>query len=97
MSQLPAILYVSPSLHVGIPIGTPRLWDLSAPGTKLCFHTLTSLREKVTSSRLSHLKVCSPVWPAIIKSDRMSAQSRSWSEPGKGGSLGGLVVEVRMQ
>ncbi|GAA6080735.1 uncharacterized [Tachysurus ichikawai] len=53
--------------------------------------------EKVTSGRFSHPEVCSRVWPTIIKSDRMTTQSRSWSEHGKGGSLGGLVVEVHMQ
>lgn len=39
-------------------------------------------------------RACSRFWPAILKPDRMTAQSQSWSEDGKGGSLGGLVVEV---
>lgn len=42
-------------------------------------------------------RVCSPFWPAIIKSDRMTTQSPSWSEHGKEGGLGGLVLEVHMQ
>lgn len=84
------IFHVSPSGH-SMCFTKPLRWNSyrnadsqrSSPGTKLCFHMLTSLRGKSDQWQDQSPRVCSPFWPTIIKSDRMTTQSQSWSEDGK--------------